>query len=139
MQTAMYGHPTYSPFIYSPSLATLILSQCLVTTTSNSIFAFWHTSTYPSKQENHSCEQFDNTYLSKSSSKFLNYLMNIYHAGKNSKPYKNKTSAPWSHIKQKKTKSKELTNQSIHVCLKFLDASILELGHYVNSNYINQK
>lgn len=69
MQTAMYGHPTYSPFVYSPSLATLILSQCLVTTTSNSIFAFLHTSTYPNKQENHSCKQFDNTYLSKSSSK----------------------------------------------------------------------
>ena len=54
--------------------------------------------------------------------------MNICHAVKNGEAY-------YKYIKQQRIKSKELKNQSIHVCLKLLDATILELGHYVSSNY----
>ena len=128
MQTAVYDHPTYSLLIVHPGHLDYFSKF------SNNHFKryihFLHTpTTYPKKTGGITalssliipiCQ---NHHL-----KFTNYLMNICHAVKNGEAY-------YKYIKQQRIKSKELKNQSIHVCLKLLDATILELGHYVSSNY----
>lgn len=47
---------------------------------------------------------------------------------------KNKTSAHWLRIKQKKVNQKT-PQVKAHVCLKSLYATISELGYYVGNNY----
>ena len=87
-------------------------------------------------KRNHSSIHFDNTYLPKSSPSLWIIWWTYARQERMVSLTKNKMSA---HIKQKTIKSKEMTSQSIHVCLRSLDSTILELGHYLSNNYINQK
>lgn len=117
LQTAMYGHPTYSPLIASP-LVTSILSQGSATTISKGIFTFLHTSPVYSKQTEGltalssliipTCQ---NHHL-----KFTNYLMNICQTGKDGKPYEKQNFSSLITYQTKDNKIKR-TDKSKHTCL----------------------
>lgn len=112
-------------------LATLTLSQDSTTTISKGIFTFLHTSTYPKKTggRNHSSKQFVIPTCQNHYPKFTNYLMNICHAVKNGRPYQKQNFSSLTTYETKENKIKR-SDKSNHIYLKFLDATILELGHY---------